>query len=333
MHLPAEDTQTFFGAQKPGSNATETTPTVDKTTRLSNILVYEWKAWDGFLISKLVEDRCRVTVSFSDDFARLDSAITPEIEVVLFQINLTMSHQFPQHRQHLIESLRDRGLKVFNCAIDDITKRNLHTLLNEAGIPSAKAEREGNPTELLFIKSNLNWGGEKESGISASELEKYGVDVPGNRINQHSSYYTTMRKYLPEEVWEDSTVVVERYVENPENSFYRVYKIGQSIVVVKAHAPELIKKISGHKDDINHLFSKDAILLNDTHLPRNLQRVIRQFLLNIDLEYFCLDLVHDMNNFYIIDLNLTPFHGSHDANPVVNNFMIKGILQQIKNPH
>ncbi len=291
--------------------------------KLSNVLVYEWQAWKGFLISHLIADYCRIEASFDDELANLEYALSPNIKAVLLQINLSRSKYFPAKRPGLIKSLQDRGLLVLNHAVADITKRNLYALLEAVGIATARATIEGNPEEFLFVKSNLNWGGVAEQRLPEHIREKF--DEPtGMSITKHDQYYLRQRQDLTPEHWQDDSVVIEKYIANCENSFYRIYAFGDALVIVKAHTIDLIKKISGDKNDINYFYSKEEIIQSKTLLPDNLNKTLKQFVLNIPLDYFCLDVVHDTNNFFIIDLNLTPWSGVQDQSQEAIEFLCQG---------
>ncbi|MEM7428912.1 MAG: hypothetical protein AAF441_22725 [Pseudomonadota bacterium] len=300
--------------------------------KVPNILIYEWRAWTGFLISSLVEEQCRLCASPEDDISHLEPALRPGIEAVLFQINLSESANFPLGRAKLITALENKGIKVLNKNIDDITKRNLHVLLSKAGISTAKASKAGDPEEILFVKSNLNWGGEVEHTLCPSLRDHYGPASSGSRITQHDQYYTIRRKDVTKDIWADRSLFIERYIDNTEDAFYRIYGCGASIVVVKAHARGLIKKINNHPLDINYFFERQKIIEEKTQLPESLQNVLRKFLTDFEIDYFCLDIVHDTQEYFIIDLNLTPYLGPGGANPEASAFLIRGLRRHLRKP-
>ena len=50
------------------------------------------------------------------------------------------------------------------------------------------------------------------------------------------------------------------------------------------------------------------------------------FLEQTAVEFGCLDIVHDGNdNYYIIDLNLTPYAGRRTIDPFLTNFLREGL--------
>jgi len=297
--------------------------------KLDNILIYQWHAWNGFLISHLTADYCQMQAGYEDDISHVARYLTPNIRAVLLQVNLSTSACFPARRPQLIQALKARKLVVLNTEVDDISKRALHQLLEKAGLPSAKASENGPAEQFLFIKSNLNWGGGAEQRLPVEIREKLGVQPPA-LIQSWDSYYTIKRRDIRPELWSDPTIVIENYIANAENSFYRIYGFGDAIVIVKAHSDALIKKISGHPDDKNLMFSKRQLAERKTGLADGLQATIQTFITHYPLAYFCLDIVHDTKNYYIIDLNLTPYAGVNQQSSAAVDFLCQGAHGYIK---
>ena len=52
--------------------------------------------------------------------------------------------------------------------------------------------------------------------------------------------------------------------------------------------------------------------------------------MNIALDYFCLDIVHDTNEFFIIDLNLTPWSGVQEQSKDATEFLCQGANSYLK---
>lgn len=291
--------------------------------KLDRILVYSWRAWDGFLVSHLVADHCRVEASYGDSPTEILRFVSPNILAVLPQINLSDSGIFPRAREELFQALRSLGVLLLNTEVEDIRKSSLHGLLAEAGLPSAKAERNGPPEELLFVKSNLNWGGGIELSLP-SDMQKTLKLEPRPAIDRWDRYYTVRRGDAPDALWEDASVVVETYFRNPENSFHRVYGFGDSLVVVKAHHEALVQKLNGHPLDRNHLISRGDLMRGGTDIPDCLRDAIARFITRHPLAFFCLDIVHDSRGYRIVDLNLTPWAGFSAQSEASIEFLIQG---------
>lgn len=280
---------------------------------MRSVAVYEWQAWDSFLVSHLVDAAGRVTASYDDPPDVLARALDAGADAVLPQINLSHGARFPHRRAAILDYCRGRGAVVLNASIGDIRKRTLHALLAGAGLPTAAAAPEGDGDEWLFVKSNLNSGGRPETRWLGGE------PALGPR-----EYYRTQRKAIRPEVWADERLVVERYVDNPVGSFYRVYRFGDAVVVVKGHSRSLIKKLSGHPDDVNHPYWLHDVVAGNTHLPDGLGATLSRFFATIPLEYGCLDIVHDLTDYYVVDLNPTPYSGVDEENAAMVAFLQEG---------
>lgn len=293
--------------------------------KVDTILVYHWRAWRGFLISHLIADYCHVEANYDDDFSCLDKVLTPNIKAVLPQINLTDYSLFPKQRNQIIERLKARDIKVLNTQIVDISKHNLHRLLQNAGLRCAKASQSGDPDEDLFIKTNLNWGGELERRLPAELVPKF-YDEQNSLVQHWNEYYLRRRHEIPTEHWQNANIVIEKYIYNNENSFFRVYCFGESVVIVKAYNNALIKKIGNHDRDSNICCYRNELSSGIAGLPDDLVQTIHGFITAYPLDYFCLDIVHDMQQHYIIDLNLTPYSGEHEQSSQATEFMREGAL-------
>ena len=133
---------------------------------------------------------------------------------------------------------------------------------------------------------------------------------------------------LEADVWNDPAIVVEKYISNSENSFYRVYFSGQQVIIVKAFAQGDIKKLSNDPRDTN--FVTDLAHLKAgtdcLEISAALKRDVATFVENTPVEFGCIDMVHDGNgNHYIIDLNLTPYAGRRGPELFLIDFLRQGI--------
>ncbi len=290
---------------------------------LDCVLVYHWQAWEDFYISHLVDPSCQIQASYTDDFENIVQHLKPNIRAVLFLINLSRADLFPERRQQIVAILQRRGLVVLNTEVQDITKHNLHRMLKRAGLSALKASRRGPAEEMLFLKTNLNFGGMMEQRLPQS-LRRIFLPVPPCPISRWDEYYVAMRCNVPKAYWSDPSLVIERYIGNPEDSFFRVYGFGDAIVVVQGRARPLIKKLTGRHDEQNFLLTRRQLLSQKTALPLDLQRVLKRFIAHYPLAYFCLDLVHDGQRHYIVDLNLTPYSDPRRQTSKIRAFLSRG---------
>jgi hypothetical protein len=260
----------------------------------------------------------------SEEFERICDSFT----TVCFQINLSVRRRLPLRIHDLTNRFVNRGLYVVNGLVQDIRKSTLHAHLESIGLASAKAAPSGSSDEMLFVKTDLNYGGELErwlppESIAAGSLEK--LVSPDTGAYQ---YKTVERGRLREDFWTDPAIVVEKYVVNAENSFHRVYFSGQQVIIVKAFSPGVIKKLSGDPRDTNFVTDLEHLKAgtDELSISATLKRDVATFVANTPVEFGCLDIVHDGHDqHYIIDLNLTPYAGTRAHDAYLTEFLRMGI--------
>lgn len=298
------------------------------------VAVLEWRAWQGFLLSHVLGDAAeRIEV---DPFRELPSErfdhICDSFTMVCFQVNLSVRTRLPLQIRDLTNRFVARGLYVVNGVVQDIRKSTLQAHLENIGLPSAKAAPAGDAGEMLFVKTNLNYGGDLERWLPPENIVAGGLDQLVSPHIGGAYYYTVMeRGRLDPEIWNDPTVVVEKYITNSENSFYRVYFSGQRVVIVKAFAPGVIKKLSSDPRDTNYVTDLEHLKAGRDHLELSatLKRDVATFVEKTPVEFGCIDMVHDGHDkHYIIDLNLTPYAGTRGADKFLTDFLREGITNQ-----
>jgi hypothetical protein len=294
------------------------------------VAVLEWQAWGGFLLTHVLgEHAARIeTDPFREfppaQFERLCDSFT----TVCFQINLSVRGRLPLRIRDLTNRFAERGIHVVNGLVQDIRKSTLHAHLEAVGLPSLKASKSGPADEILFLKTDLNYGGELErwlpqESVAAAGLERLvSADIGAYR------YKTVERGMIEESIWADAAVVIEKYVANEENSFYRVYFSGQRVIIVKAFAPGVIKKLSNDPRDTNFVTDLEHLRAGTDELPLSaaLKRDVATFVENTPVEFGCVDIVHDGDGkHYVVDLNLTPYAGTRVYDDFLNSFLLSGI--------
>jgi hypothetical protein len=294
------------------------------------VAVLEWQAWDGFLLTHVLgEHAVRIETDPFREFpsVRFDR-VCDSFETVCFQINLSVRGRLPLRIRDLTNRFLERGVYVVNGLVQDIRKSTLHAHLEAIGLPSLKAAPTGSPDEILFVKTDLNYGGELERWLPPESIAAGGLEhlIAPDFGAYH--YKTVKRGILQEGVWTDPALVVEKYVTNAENSFYRVYFSGKQVIIVKAFAPRVIKKLSDDPRDTNFVTDLEHLEAGTDKLPisRTLKRDVATFVGNTPVEFGSIDIVHDGHDgHYIIDLNLTPYAGLKKHDAFLTNFLRLGI--------
>src|SRR2546423_1861107 len=297
-----------------------------------SVAVLEWQAWEGFLLRHVIgDDAVRIE---TDPFQEFPSAqfdrVCDSFTAVCFQINLSLRSRLPLGIRELTNRFMARGVYVINGFVQDIRKSTLHKHLETIGLASPKATPSGCPDELLFIKTDLNYGGELEKSLPKESIVAAGLEQLISQDIGAYRYQTVLRKMLPERMWADPTVVVEKYITNSEDSFYRVYFSGKQIIIVKAFAPRIIKKLSGDSRDTNFVTDLEHLQagIDNCEISVTLKRDVATFVQHTPVDFGCIDIVHDgQDNYYIIDLNLTPYAGTRAHDPFLTNFLRMGITE------
>ena len=296
------------------------------------IAVLDWQAWEGFLLRHVLgDDAVRIETDPFREFPSVEfDRLCDSFTTVCFQITLSVRHRLPLRIRDLTNRFVERGVYVVNGLVQDIRKSALHAHLEAIGLPSLKASPRGAADEILFVKTDLNYGGDLERWLPAENIAAGGFDHLISQEGGAYRYRTVERRMLQKDVWSDPAIVVERYVTNSEDSFYRVYFSGKQVIIVEAFAPRTIKKLSGDPRDTNYVTDLEHLKAGtDDHLElnANLKRTVATFVENTPVEFGSIDIVHDgQDNHYIIDLNLTPYAGTRTHDPFLTNFLRMGIM-------
>jgi hypothetical protein len=295
------------------------------------VAVLEWRAWEGFLLQHVLgDDAERIEV---DPFRELPSEqfdrICDSFKTVCFQINLSVRGRLPLRIRDLTNRFVERGVFVVNGFVQDIRKSTLQTHLETIGLNSVKVTPAGPAHEVLIVKTDLNYGGDLERQLPPENIAAAGFgDLISPEIKGAYYYKTVLRETLPAEIWNDPAIMIEKYISNAEDSFYRVYFSGERVVIVKAFAPRIIKKLSNDPRDTNYVSDLEHLKAgkDELEISETLKRDLVTFLEQSAVEFGCLDIMHDGNdNHYIVDLNLTPYAGRRPIDPFLTNFLRFGI--------
>jgi hypothetical protein len=235
----------------------------------------------------------------ADEVAGIESQIEGEKEF-LFHIDLSVQQRVPNCREALMEALSDRGLILHNAFHIDQRKRLLQQASAQLGFKSLAATQDGDPDEMLLVKTDLNVGG----GPERRTLRRFpGMAVPPlpSRITAPSEYYAAKRCYVPDEVWLDKTLQVEVCVKNSKGLVLRTFwNQGKGVVSVIENPHEIIKKRNEKCRRWNYTEGVDA-------LTENAFQKMAAYAKHLNVSFFAADFVVDEDqSIYLVDLNLTP---------------------------
>jgi hypothetical protein len=303
---------------------------LDREMSGDKVAVLEWQAWKGFLLSHVLGDD--VVLIKTEPFREFPTVqfdqVCDSCSIVCFQINLSVRGHLPLQTRQLTERFQERGVYVVNGLVQDIRKSTLHKHLEAIGLSSLKTSAAGPPDEILFVKTDLNYGGELERWLSAEDVAAGKLErLVSNDFGAYR-YKAFKRRDVQESLWQDPAIVIEKFIANSENSFYRVYFSGHQIIIVKAFAPGIIKKLAGDDRDTNFVTDLEHLKAGTDELPisSTLKRDVAIFVERTPVEFGSIDIVHDGgDNHYIIDLNLTPYAGTRPHDPFLIDFLRLGI--------
>ena len=296
------------------------------------ICSYEWYTNDRFLVARLFPDRIRIIahpVESADDILdRIPAGITH----LVLHINCTNSLHFIEARRHFLDRLRDRGISTINGQSTDISKRRLQAICLNRGLNSTLATEIGDPDEVLILKTDRNAEGSIERLVSPSVREQLRIPEDSTFVkwlmSQCPPYPILPRREIPAAAWHDNQVIVERFIANAEERFYRVHVLHHLMTITEAMCPGVIKKLGAtvtYKDtrcyDCNAL-AKESIPRHDLSVIEQVQAVQR----SIAFDFAGLDvLVDSAANTYVVDINTTPFAGETSTDNVIVSFLRRAI--------
>ncbi len=296
-------------SRRPGGGA-ETAHSLD------GLYVYEWRAWDKFLIRDVAPTARPLPARIGDDGEAVLARLGDDARCLLFHLPLSRTRRLPLDRPRLRQALAERGIAVLNARVTDATKRAIQRHCRRLGLPCAAAPRDGDPDELLIVKSNDNYGAAYEKELTADERAFLGLDDPSGAPDA-TGYPVLPRREVPPGAYSDPTLSVERYIANRENAIYRVYVAGNRIVVGEYVSTATIKK-GATTVKRRFWYESAAVSLSPGDGPdptaggpasrRLLVETVTRFAVGFGLDFGALDVARsDAGDYYVIDVNVTPW--------------------------
>jgi len=291
-------------------------------TPASRAVAYDLSGWSGFLLPTLLPSCARLAAEPSDSWERIRDRLPPDVGAFVFHVNLTDSSRCPADRAALARFLRSRGVRVLNDRVTDISKRHVQSLCATHGLPITRASKSGPPDELLIVKTDRNYGGKPEIELDTAVCAAYEIDAREVDPAPDHGYRVLPRRETEPSVWADRSLLVERFVANPEDLFYRVYFIGRHIAISEGceHAP--VKTIGRAERRRLLLFRGDESEAFGAGAPPDMRRLVDvtvRFIRAASMDFGCLDVVRDADGeFYVIDMNATPHWGAETERRILD---------------
>ena len=305
------------------------TPTVPLRNNDENFVhVYEWGAWSNFLFPSLCTSAIRIEARVRQSNSHILKRLSVREGYFLFHINLTKPASFFKNKGELVMRLKERNITSLNAGVNDISKKYLQGVCKQLGLNSTAASVEGDENELLIVKTNFNYGGREEKKLRRSEARR--LNLHPLNYNADINYPVMERKKIKNEDWNNENLVIEKYIANEYDHIYRVYKLLDKIVISEVIENNVIKKLSVVTQRTNYYYdlnNKNVLPVHNLKFNQLLTDVI-YLCKAMHLDFAAVDVVKsDENEYYIIDVNLTP-NWSRDDYPELLNFLAEGLRRK-----
>jgi len=291
-------------------------PDIQTSDAAAGVVVCECNAWKGYMIQAMQPQATRVKLRPGAPGERVLKALPDSTHAVVMHIDASLTTDFLADEPAFRSALAERGIAALNLQATDIRKRTLHRRCTVLGIPSARAEREGPADERLIIKTTLNAGGAPERKMVrrwGAAGERFAAEL-SEFVAGPLEYRVCRRDEVPAAVWADPTLVVERFIDNPEGLFLRVSVAGPAAIVTQAWSDYKIKKLSlPIRNHINYCYWTTP---DGAHTPigRTTEEagravgVARRLLANLQIDLGAVDCVIDQDGAIVpVDVNKTPY--------------------------
>lgn len=276
----------------------------------ANVAVCESEGWFGFMVEVLYPNAQRITLAPGTTVSGVVASLPPSTSGVLVNLNLS-------HTEGFLAPDAPWPVPVLNAGATDVRKRTIHTRAALLGIPSAQAEQSGAPDERVIIKTTLNYAGKPERLM----LERWGDKASRftKDLANTTEYVICRREEVAPVTWTDPSLVVERYITNPEGLFIRAYVVGPAAVVTLAWANSDIKKLSLPQSDRRDYYFWDTTPLGPTSdVASKALAVARPLASALGADFCGIDCAVDTDGTIIpVDVNKTPYWGHPRQSPVL----------------
>jgi hypothetical protein len=272
-------------------------------------VVYRWLTSDEFLVARIVPDATVIEAAVDDELEAILAKVPADARSFQFHLNCTITDRFPQCRNELISRLSQNGIRVINGNLTDISKRTIQQRCASLGLNTTAAMREGDPDELIILKTDLNFGGDSEWALSDAERSKLGLGEGSTLIYRPDHYQVVPRKDMEPSWWTDPSLVCEKFIDNRDNRWYRAVMLFSRLVLRELINPAQIKKV-GQSEIVGQWTIDTAdpsILTGPEPVPTRIMSDLIQFMSAFKMDFGAIDImVNDAGDPFIIDVNSTP---------------------------
>lgn len=290
---------------------------IARRLRPSPLVVLEHRSWNGYAIQMIHPRALRIRLRAGEPAVRVLAGVPAAARAVLMHVDLSRTEGVLGDEPALWDALRRRGVSLVNSGATDIRKRTLHARCAALGLPLVGVTRDdGPPSERVIVKTNLNAGGAPERRLvlghrGADFVDRWTPDV-NDSVRDANGYRVCARGEVPPGVWNDATLVVERFIENADGVFLRVHVAGAATCVSQIWSDLEIKKVTiGARRRVNHFYwttaAGDAPLGPSTDTVARAVALARRLLADLGVAFGAADCVMDARGqVAVVDANKTP---------------------------
>lgn len=276
----------------------------------ANVAVCESEGWFGFMVEVLYPTAQRITLAPGDPVSGVLASLTSSTRGVLVNVNLS-------HMDGFLAQDARWPLPVLNLTATDVRKATIHARAASLGLPTARATQAGPSDERVIVKTTLNYAGKPERLM----LERWGDRARpfAREVSDRVEYVICRREDVPTATWTDPSLVVERYITNPEGLFIRAYVVGPAAVVTLAWAESDIKKLSLPQSDRRDYYFWDTTPIGPaSEVALRALNVARPLATALGADFCGVDCAVDADGVIIpVDVNKTPYWGHPRQSPVL----------------
>jgi hypothetical protein len=271
------------------------------------LAIYEWDAWHQFMLVRAVPEACRLTARIGESADEILGRLPTGISAFAFHLNITTTAAIPPDRQTLIHELHARRIVPLNGAVTDISKTGVQTQCRALGLPTATADFQGDGSELVIVKTDLNFGGKGERQLPPTQRRNIGSPAVSDVMSDWAAYQVLRREQVPGSWWNDPTLVIERFIDNRAHHLYRVNFAGDRIVILRLTNPHPIKKIMNSTARLDvYCGTQDLRSGAVAGIEPSVAAVIVGYLDGSGMDFGALEIIpDDSGRAYIIDVNST----------------------------
>ena len=290
------------------------------------VVIYNFQTNRGFLLRCILPEAIIIEAIIGESSDALCRRLPADMTHFIFHLDTSMTARMPEDRDKLLDYLRGSGVRILNGSITNITKQYLQSRLNDFGLRTAISTEGGDPGEHLFVKSNLNYGGEKESRLSDSEREYLGLPARSLIVSHSRDYKVLRRQEIPQAWWTDQSIFIEKFVANADDCFYRFYVLGSAVILTEAFNPAVIKKMEiGLRRRDYYLRLENGRLVDTYAIDPDLIYAGEVFIRSFGLDFGTFELVRsDAREFFVIDVTTTSYWGN-EPRPEFLSYLRSGL--------